>query len=41
MATTRRLLVRPPLAATLEAGVAAIKHEQALPLEKTDLSVGL
>jgi VacB/RNase II family 3'-5' exoribonuclease len=32
MSTTRRLRVPPPIAMTLQQGVAAIKHEQALPL---------
>ena len=32
MTTTRRLLVRPPLATTLQQGIADIKREQALPL---------
>ena len=32
MTTTRRLLVQPPLAATLEQGIAGIKREQVLPL---------
>ena len=32
MTTTRRLLVRPPLATTLQRGIADIKREQALPL---------